>query len=330
LKTVTRYFPHRCAALALLLMAAQPGAAAEAWRPSRPVAFVNGAAPGGSIDLTARVIQRIWDEQKLVGQPVIVINKPGAGNGIAWSYLNERGGDGHAISIGTTNLVSNPVSGAHALGYRDVTLLALLFDDYATFVVRADSPLLSMRDVVERLRRDPAAVSLAFAPSIGSGTHSATIAMLKGAGVNPRAARLVAYKSAPEAITAVMGGEIDVAAATTANLPTLLPGGRIRVIGITSPQRLRGLVANVPSLKEQGIDAVFTNWRAMIGPRGMRGQHVVYWEHAVAAVVETEAWQKELDRYFWTSNYLTREPLRAFVERSAQEFRALWAEAAPK
>ncbi len=318
------------AALALLLMAAQPGTAAEAWRPSRPVAFVNGAAPGGSIDLTARVIQRIWDEQKLIGQPVIVINKPGAGNGIAWSYLNERGGDGHAISIGTTNLVSNPVTGAHAIGFRDVTLLAMLFDDYATFVVRADSPLKSMREVAERLRLNPAAVSLAFAPSIGSGTHSATIAMLKGAGIDPRAARLVAYKSAPEAITAVMGGEIDVAAATTANLPLLLPGGRIRAIGITSPQRLNGLVANVPSLKEQGIDAVFTNWRAVIGSKGMRKEHIAYWETAVAVAVKTDAWQKELDRYFWTSNYLTREPLRSFVERSAQEFRALWSEAGAK
>lgn len=322
-----RWSTHCCATIALLLISVEPGFAAEAWRPLRPVAFVNGAAPGGSIDLTARVIQRIWDEQKLIGQPVIVINKPGAGNGIAWSYLNERGSDGHAISIGTTNLVSNPVTGAHAIGYRDVTLLALLFDDYATFIVRADSPLKSMRDVVERLRRDPASVSVAFAPSIGSGTHSAAIAMLKGAGINPRAARLVAYKSAPEAVTAVMGGDIDVAAATTANLPLLLPGGRVRVIGITSPHRLQGLVAHVPSLKEQGIDTVFTNWRAVIGPKGMRKEHIAYWEYAVAAAVGTDAWRKELDRYFWTPNYLTGEPLRRFVERSAQEFRALWADA---
>ena len=302
--------------IALVLTTVAPCLAAETWRPSRPVAFVNGAAPGGSIDLTGRVIQRIWDEQKAIGQPVIVINKPGAGNGIAWSYLNDRGSDGHAIAIGTTNLVSNPVTGAHAIGYRDVTLLALLFDDFATFIVRADSPYKSMRDVVERLRRDPAAVSLAFAPSIGSGTHSASIAMLKGAGINARAARLVAYKSAPEAVTAVLGGDIDIAVATTANLPPLLAGGRIRVIGITSAQRLKGLVAHVPTLKEQDIDAVFTNWRAVIGPKGMRREHVAYWEQAVGAAVKT--------------NYLTREPLQAFVERSAQEFRVLWAQAGAK
>lgn len=315
---------------ALLLITAAPGVAADAWRPSRPVAFVNGAAPGGSIDLTGRVIQRIWDEQKLIGQPVIVINKPGAGNGIAWSYLNDRGSDGHAIAIGTTNLVSNPVTGAHSIGYRDVTLLAMLFDDFATFIVRADSPYKSMREVVDRLRRDPGAVSLAFAPSIGSGTHSASIAMLKGAGIDARAARLVAYKSAPEAVTAVLSGDIDIAVATTANLPPLLAAGRIRAIGITSAQRLKGLVAHVPTLKEQNIDAVFTNWRAVIGPKGMRREHVAYWENAVGTVVKTEAWQKELDRYFWTANYLTREPLHAFVERSAQEFRALWTLAGTK
>ena len=99
------------------------------WKPARPVAFINGSAAGGSIDLTARVVARIWDDRRTVGQPIVVINKPGSGNGLAWSYLNERGGDGHAIAIGTTSLVSNPVTGAHPIGHRDVTPLAMLFDD---------------------------------------------------------------------------------------------------------------------------------------------------------------------------------------------------------
>src|SRR5678816_34071 len=99
--------------------------AAQTWQPSRPVALVVGAAPGGSIDLTARLLQRAWDQQKLVRTPVVVINKPGAGQGIAWSYMIEKGGDGHAVAMGGPSLASNPVLGTHTIGYRDVTTIAL-------------------------------------------------------------------------------------------------------------------------------------------------------------------------------------------------------------
>src|SRR5678815_5052866 len=74
--------------------------AAQTWQPSRPVAMVVGAAPGGSIDLTARLLQRTWDQQKLVPTPVVVVNKPGAGQGLAWAYMIEKGCDGHALAIG--------------------------------------------------------------------------------------------------------------------------------------------------------------------------------------------------------------------------------------
>src|SRR4030081_840768 len=93
--------------------------AAQSWKPSRPVAFITPSSPAGSLDLTARLMQKVWDDARTIGVPIVVINKPGAGNGIAWTYLNERT-DGHAIAIGNTNLVSNPVTGAHSIGHRDV------------------------------------------------------------------------------------------------------------------------------------------------------------------------------------------------------------------
>lgn len=143
-------------------------AAAQGWKPSRPVAFISPSSPAGSLDLTARLMQKIWDDTRAIGVPIVVINKPGAGNGIAWNYLNDRS-DGHAISIGNTNLVSNQVTGAHNIGHRDVTPLALLFDDYFVLVVRADSPLKSMADVRDRLQADAGAVAIGFGPGLGAG-----------------------------------------------------------------------------------------------------------------------------------------------------------------
>ncbi len=311
---------------ALLTVLLAPAVGAQTWKPTRPVAFMVGAAPGGSLDLTARVLQRIWDEDRMVGAPIVVVNKPGAGNGIAWSYLNERGADGHAIAIGTTNLVSNPVIGSHSIGHRDITPLALLFDDYFILLVRADSPLKSMAEVRQRLGRDPAALSIGFGPGLGSGSHTAAAVALKAMDVDVTKGRFVAFKSAGEAITAMLGGDIDIVSGTAVNAPPFLAAGRARAIGLIAPQRLGGVLANVPTLQEQGVNALFTNWRAVIGPKGMRKEHIAYWEQALSAATSSEAWKKDLARNFWRSNSLTGDALNQFLEKQAVHFRALWAE----
>ena len=100
-----------------------------------------------------------------------------------------------------------------------MTPLALLFDDYLGLVVRADSPLKSWKDVVERPRRDPGALSIAFGPSLGSGGHTAAAIAVKSTGANVSGARFVPYKSVGEALVALYGGEIDIVCGTAANFP---------------------------------------------------------------------------------------------------------------
>ena len=319
--------PGRTAlAIVLALIAACGGANAQTWKPTRPVALVVGATPGGSLDLTARLLQRILDQQKLVGYPVVVLNKPGAGQGLAWEYLQDRGNDGHAIALGGPNLASNPIMGTHMIGYRDVTTIALLFDDYTALVVRADSPLKSMREVAERLRKDPGALTIGVGPALGGGAHIGAVVGLKAAGVHIPGVRFVVYKSAGEAMTAVIGGEIDIAAGTVANYPPQLAAGRIRVIGITAPQRLGGVMAVAPTLKEQGIDGVFTTWRSVVGPKAMAREQVAYWEATLANVIKTDDWQKDLERNFWTSNFMTGATVRRYIEEQGKLFREIFAE----
>jgi tripartite-type tricarboxylate transporter receptor subunit TctC len=72
--------------------------------------LVVGATPGGSLDLTARLLQRIFEQHKLVPTSVVVLNKAGAGQGLAWEYMQDRGNDGHAIALGGPNLASNRYS----------------------------------------------------------------------------------------------------------------------------------------------------------------------------------------------------------------------------
>ena len=299
---------------------------AQTWKPTRPVALVVGATPGGSLDLTARLLQRVLDQQKLVSTPVVVLNKPGAGQGLAWEYMQDRGNDGHAIALGGPNLASNSILGAHKIGFRDVTTIALLFDDYTALVVRADSPLKSMREVAERLRKDPGALTIGVGPALGGGAHIGAVVGLKAAGVRIPEVRFVVYKSAGEAMIATMAGEVDIAAGTVANYPQQVAAGRIRVIGVTAPQRLGGAMANAPTLKEQGIDGVFTTWRSVIGPKGMAREQVAFWEDALAKVIKTDEWQKDLERNFWTSNFMTGNAVRQYIEQQGKLFREIFTE----
>jgi putative tricarboxylic transport membrane protein len=301
-------------------------AGAQTWKPTRPVALVVGATPGGSLDLTARLLQHILDQQKLVPTPVVVLNKPGAGQGLAWEYMQDRGNDGHAIALGGPNLASNPILGTHKIGYRDVTTIALLFDDYTALVVRADSPLKSMREVAERLRRDPGALTIGVGPALGGGAHIGAVVGLKAAGVRIPEVRFVVYKSAGEALTALIGGEVDITAGTVANYPPQLAAGRIRVIGITAPRRLGGAMANAPTLREQGIDGIFTTWRSVVGPKAMAREQVAYWEDALAKVVQTDDWQKDLERNFWSANFMTGATVRRYVEEQDKLFREIFTE----
>lgn len=307
--------------LALILSSAH----AQNWKPTRPVAFVTPSSPAGSLDLTARTLQKIWDDARAVGVPVVVINKPGAGNGIAWGYMNDRG-DGHALSIGNTNLVSNAVTGIHPYTHRDVTPLALLFDDYLVLVVRADSTLKSMADVRERLRADPGAVAVGFGPGVGAGSHTAAAVAWKGMGVDVRKARFVPYKSAGDAVVAMLAGEIDVVCGTAVNMPPFLAAGRVRAIGVIGPQRLPGVLANIPTLPEQGINAVFTNWRGVVGARGLPREQIAFWENALSLANESGAWKKELERNFWRANFMTGAKLREFLDAEAVRFRVLLTE----
>lgn len=270
-------------------------------------------------------MQKVWDDARTIGVPIVVVNKPGAGNGIAWTYLNERD-DGHAIAIGNTNLVSNPVTGAHSIGHRDVTPLALMFDDYFALVVRTDSAYRSMSDVRDRLRGDPGSVAIGFGPGIGAGSHTAAAVAWKAMGIDVRKSRFVPYKSAGDAIVAMLAGEIDVVCGTAANMPPFIAGGRVRALGVISAQRLNGALAPVPTLKEQGFDAVFTNWRGVIGPKGLKREQVAFWESALATVNESDTWKKELERNFWRANFLTGPKLREFLDAEAVRFRVLLTE----
>lgn len=308
-------------ACALLVTVTAP--AQTAWKPERNVEIISGTAAGGAVDRANRAVQRIWQEKKIVEVSTTVMNKPGGGNTIAWNYINQHSGDGHYVSIAPYTLLTNKLVGTSPLTWSDFTPISLLFNEYMTVSVRADSPIKTGADLVERLKKDPSSLSIAVASTLGNHIHIGIAKAMKAAGVDIRKMKVVAFKSSGESVTNLLGGHIDVVSSTTPNVIAHLQAGKIRVIAISSAQRAPGALAAVPTWKEQGIDGTFSASQGAIGPKGLSAAQLAFWEGAFQKLSQSEEWKNELAASYWDANYLPAKETAKYYETQAAELRTI-------
>lgn len=312
--------------LALRLMAwgtwaiALSAGAAE-WQPEHNVEIIVGTGAGGGQDKTARTLQRILQTQGIVAVPLAVVNKPGGGGALGWSYLNQHAGDAHYIEIGNPTLLTNHIIGRAQISYTDVVPLAILFTESVAFSVRADSPIRDGRDLIERLRRDPASLSFSVGSSLGSANHIAMGEVARLAGADPRRLKAVVFQGGGNAMTALLGGHVDLIASAANNVVPHIAAGKIRVIGITAAQRLPGPLSVVPTWREQGADVTVNNWRMVAGAKGITATEVAYWDAALAKVNESAAWQQDLQRNGFEDVFMTHEAAQRFLKAQYESLR---------
>lgn len=283
-------------ALALLLTAGIAPVVAAEWRPARTVEFVVPAAAGGGPDVLARMLQRIATEQRLLDVQVSVLNRPGGNHTLAWSQLQQNPGDSHVLMMASLGLLTSSLSGANTIDYTEGTMIVQLYAEHIAFAVNADSALRSGRDAVERLRKDPGSLTFATGgDGAGGANHLAVAQAMKAAGVDLRRLRVVQYQASAQSTTALLGNHVDIVAAPPASLLPHVQSGRLRIIAVSSPTRSRGVFSEVPTWRELGVNAVFSNVRGVIGPRGVPVEQVRFWEDLFARLARTESWQASLE-----------------------------------
>lgn len=303
-------------------LAVVPAAGAQSWSPQKNVEIVVGSAPGGSNDKTARTVERILVANKLVSSSITVVNKPGAGSSIAFTYVNQHAGDGHYLLVGNTGLLSGHILGWNKLSYTDFTPIASLFNDYVVFAVNASSPIKTGRDLIERLKNDPQSVALGFV-TIGSHNHIAAGLLMKAVGGNVRNLKPVTFKGSAEAITALLGGHIELVTTAAGNAHAHVAAGKMRLVGVAAPQRFGGALAGVPTWKEQGIDLVFGGWRALVGPKGLSSEQVAYWENVLRKATETAEWKADLEKNYWSDDFVTSAQFRKDLEKDYADMKTV-------
>ena len=310
----TRRRLARACVIVLTTVCATASAAAAEWKPERNVEWVVPTGPGSGVDNTARTLQMIMQTAKLVDAPMSVINKAGGSYGVALNYLAQFNGDGQRLMIQTSTPLSALLTGQINADYFAFTPLANLITEPIAFMVRADSPITSGRDLAARIKADPGTVSIALAAARGNAYHIAAALIARSVGADSRKLKIVVFGSSADAMTALMGGHVDVASATPGAFLQLLETKKIRIAGIASPRRLHGPLAAVATLKEQGVDVVFDVPRSVIGPKGLSNDQVKYWDGVFQRVIKTPAWKDALEKNQWDEDYMNGAELGKYLK----------------
>src|SRR5262245_40365086 len=254
-------------ALALLGI---PCAQAQGWAPQKNVELVVPVAPGGTNDKLARAIERTLVGGKLVGTSVTVAHRAGGGNQIAYAYVSQKAGDPHYLLMGTSTLITAHATGASKVSYADFSPIASIFNDFVVLTVNPASPLKAGKDLVAKMKAEPQSLSLGFSGSAGNHHHIIAGLFMKAIGGSPRDLKTVLFKGSAEAVTAILGGHLDLVSTGAGNAAPHMEVGKLRVLAVSSGLRLPGAMASVPTWKEQGVDLVYGSWRSIIGPKGLR------------------------------------------------------------
>jgi putative tricarboxylic transport membrane protein len=285
--------------------------------PEKPIVFVAPSGAGGGWDLTARAVTKVLNETGLVEQTMTVENKPGGGGAVFMAeYATQEKNNNYKLFVNSPPIIINNLKaeGNSPFGYKDTTPLAQLTKDYGAIVVKADSKFDSLTQVLEEIKKNPKSVTVAGGSGPGSMDHLIAILPVYKSGTDPKTVKYVSYDGGGEAIAALLGGNADVIATDASAVGEYLKAGKIKVLAVTSPERLDGELKDVPTMKELGIDAEFTIWRGVFGPKEMSDNAKKYWGDTFKKLSEHEKWETELDAQGWEPEYKNPDEFSSFLK----------------
>jgi putative tricarboxylic transport membrane protein len=194
-------------------------------------------------------------------------NKGGAAGALGLAqFVNGSKGDPNALMVMGAVMLGGLITGKPPVSLSQATPIARLSSEYNVFVLPANSPFKTMKDVVEQLKKDPGSVKWGGG-SRGSTEHIAAAMIAQKVGADPSKINYVAFRGGGEATAAILGGNVTVGGSGYSEFAEYIKAGKMKAIAVTSGKRLPGV--DVPTLKEQGIDVEIGNWRGVYGAPGI-------------------------------------------------------------
>ncbi|GAA3301896.1 tripartite tricarboxylate transporter substrate binding protein [Glutamicibacter nicotianae] len=268
------------------------------------------ASPGGGWDGFSREAQQALKSIGAVNN-VQVTNIPGAGGTIGLSQFVQMTGR-HDMLMATGGVMVGAIELADSEAtMKDVELIARMSDDYAALVVPAKSKIKTLDEFVEAWKKDPGGTSIAGG-SLGSIDHLLTGKVAQEVGIDPAKANYIAYSGGGEALTSMLAGTTAGGMSGYNEVADQIEAGNLRALAISSEERLPSV--DIPTFKEQGVDAVMANWRGFAAAPGITEEDKQVFVEMVHEIHESEQWKDALERNNWTDSFMIGKEFEEYVD----------------
>lgn len=299
--------------LAGLALACVP-AQAQANFPNRPIQLVVGYGAGGGTDMCFRALA--VTASKKLGQSIVIENKPGAGSSLSIGYIARQKPDGYSLAALSTGAVLNQflVPNIDYDVLKDLTPIAMVAQYQVGLLVKADSPMQSLNDIIKAAKDNPKGISYSTA-GVGTPQHLTMVKLGEQVGAKWTH---VPYKSGVEASMALMRGDVNVMAQTAEWVP-FVRDGRLRLLNVFTEKRMDGF-ESAPTLVEEGHKLVAPSILGLVGPKGMDPTVVAKLDDAFKAAINTDEFRKCTDQFGLKTDYKGAADFTKYVQNTINQW----------
>jgi tripartite-type tricarboxylate transporter receptor subunit TctC len=293
----------------LVIFSFMGGTKAKAAYPERPITILVGFVPGGSMDLSTRALAK--SAEKILGQPIMIENKPGGTGTVALAALLSQKHDGYTL-CGTPSSVLIRVSQQQQLPFKPFTSFRTVIgftEPQLGIVVKSDAPWKTLKDLVEDAAKKPGKIKYATT-GVGSTTHAAVEEI---AHKDKLQIIHVPYKGSMEALTALLGGHVEFASLTSELVPAV-KAGQARLLAVISEKR-SPKYPNVPTLKEVGYDFANDAVFAVVAPADIDPAIAKKLESAFAEAAKSREYLETLDKINMIPVYYDGKAFDGFLRK---------------
>ncbi|MGE0714896.1 MAG: tripartite tricarboxylate transporter substrate binding protein [Alphaproteobacteria bacterium] len=300
-----------------LALAALAAPALAAWPNDRPIEIIVAFSPGGSTDVMARAMQPFLEKE--LAAKIVIVNKPGASGEIAYTYLSQARPDGYTFSfVNTPGYLSMQVQRKLRYDPKTIQVVARIVDDPTAFVVKADSPIKSLKDLVAQAKAKPRGVSVGSS-GVGTDDHLAIILLEQATGT---AITHVPFPGAGETRTALMGGHITVGGL---NVSEFAAGDRTAVRPLATFGDKRSPEApDVPTAAEEGFQVFMSSERGLAARREVPADILARFSAAVKKVVDDAGFREQAKKLALPLSYLTGPEWEQQMPVRLKTFQEIW------
>jgi putative tricarboxylic transport membrane protein len=257
----------------------------------------------------------VLEDQKLADS-IEVFNLEGAGGTVGLQRLvNEKGNDKLLMQMGL-GVVGAQYSNQSEATLDQTTPIAKLIEESEAIVVPANSPFQSMTDLVTAWKADPGNTPVGGASNPGGPDHLTPMLLAQATGVTPTAVNYVAYDGGGELLAGILGGDVKFAASGIGEVAESAAAGQVRILAVTTDKPVEGVDA--PTLKDEGIDLTFSNWRGIVAPPGLTDDQTQAFVDMVTKMHDSDAWQQVLKDQGWSDAFETGDDFSSFLNEESQ------------